>query len=322
MRLKNISLKTLLLLSSVLFVFSCKKPGVEPLGDAGTTIVKLPSDEGYNLIAIELKPTSQTFNVLEIRRDVANESQLNSTIKVVVSEDASIITDYNTEHSTSYIALPSSAFTVDPSNPRTGSDYTVTFNPGEFYKTVKITVPNATVLDPNNQYAVGFKIQSIDGQGKISEAMKVALVEVALKNQFDGHYSVSGTLQDLAAPTITGSFPFKANLETVSANEVILYHTGTPFTGYYHPISSGGAGSAYGSFAPVFVIDPATNKVTEVYNAYGQPASNGRSGALDPAGINTWDPVTKTLKVSYFLLQPGTTVRTKFTEVFTYLGPR
>ena len=306
----------------LLFISSCKKPGVEPLGSAGTTIVRLPSDDGYNLVAIDLKASSQTVGVLEIRRDAANEKQLLSTLNVIIKEDPSVVSSFNSNNGTAYGVLPANSFTVDPTNPRTGSNYNVTFAPGEFYKALKIVIPNATVLDPSEQYALGFQIASVDGDGKISEEFNETIVEIALKNQWDGHYKVTGNLVDLTVSTILGSYPFEADLETVSANEVILYHTGSPFTGYYHPITSGGSGSAYGSYVPVFVIDPATNKVTDVYNAYGQPSGNGRSAALDPAGINTWDPATKTLKVSYFLLQPGTTVRTKFTEVFTYVGPR
>jgi hypothetical protein len=60
-------------------------------------------------------------------------------------------------------------------------------------------------------------------------------------------------------------------------------------------------------------------------NAYGQPASNGRYAQLDPTGVNTWDPVTKTLKVKYFMFQPSVIAvgpRVSFNETFTYVGVR
>ena len=89
--------------------------------------------------------------------------------------------------------------------------------------------------------------------------------------------------------------------------------------------TGGSAGSYYGSFAPVFNFD-ADGNVTSVVNYYGQPSSNGRRAQLDPTGVNkmTFDAggKPKELKVKYFMLQPGTTVRCKFSETFTYLGPR
>ncbi|MDK9933227.1 hypothetical protein M1M82_27205, partial [Klebsiella pneumoniae] len=63
-----------------------------------------------------------------------------------------------------------------------------------------------------------------------------------------------------------------------------------------------------------------------VTNYYGQPAGNGRSGQLDPSGVNKMtfdaDGKPKEINVSYFMLQPGSTVRCKFTEKFVYKGAR
>jgi BT_3987-like, N-terminal domain len=330
MKFINLRVITFFVLTGLLFS-SCEKVEVaKPLGDRGQTIVKFmtsPNDNGsnYNLVTIELLTTPQTLGLIDIRRDVPNETELNKTLTVTIKEDPSVISTFNNVNNTPLVALPAGSYTADPSNPRTGSDYSVTFQPGEISKVLKIKVTNASTMDLSKRYAIGLTmLVTVTGaDGRVSFDNRSTVVEIGPKNKWDGHYKVTGTMVDNTSAALTGSYPFEANLETASANEVILYHTGSPFTGYYHPILSSGSGSAYGNFVPVFVIDPTTNKVVDVYNGYGQHAMpQDRSGKLDPAGINTWDPVNKILKVSYFMLQPGTTVRTTFNEVFTYLRPR
>jgi hypothetical protein len=330
MKSMNLRLLTFFALTGLLFSSCDKVELAKPLGDRGQTIVKLitsPNDNGsnYNLQTIEVKSTPQNLDVIEVRRDVPNETELNKTLVVSIKEDPTAIINYNNINGTGLVPFPAGSYTVDPANPRSGGEYKVTFQPGEFAKKIRIIIPNASTLDLSQQYALGFTIVvAVTGaDGRVSFENRTAVVEIGLKNRWDGHYKVTGTMVDLTTASITGSYPFEADLETFSANEVLLYHTGSPFTGYYHPILSGGSGSAYGNFVPVFVFDPATNKVIDVYNGYGQHVlPQDRSGQLDPTGVNSYDPATKTLKVSYYMLQPGTTIRTTFNEVFTYLGPR
>jgi hypothetical protein len=310
-----------LLLSGVMLATGCKKVETpDPMGGAGTTIVKLPSEENYNIAFVELKSGAQTINLLELRRDIPNEGELNKTMKIVVKEDQEIINAYNVQNGTNYLALPATSYTADPANPKSGSTYTVSMAPGEFVKQLKVTFPNATVLDPNERYAVGLALVSADQGGKISEVLKYCLVEVGVKNKYDGHYEVTGSMVDLTSAALTGKYPFEADLETVDANTVLMYHTGAPFTGYYHPILNGTTVSAYGNYA--VTIEFNENTIVDMYNGYGQGAGN-RWGFLDATGVNTFDPATKTIKMKYTMNQPDAgTVRTRFNETFKYLGPR
>ena len=320
MNFKNSTLKTLLIVGIVALVFGCKKPDIpEQAEGKGSTIIRMPPGTGFRLASIDLVATSQTFSLVDIYRDTPGEAELNSSTKVVIKEDASVIAAYNTAHSTSYIALPATAFTIDPSNPKLGNDYTLTFNPGEFYRQLKITVPDATVLDPNKKYALGFKIASVDN-GKISASEKEVVVEVGLKNRWDGVYQVNGTMVDLTTPTITGTYPLTWELRTTGANTLAVFDKSRGIQ--THNILSAGALSQYGTFGLNMSIDPATNKITSVVNPFGQPAANGRSAVLDPTGVNAYDPATKTFRIKYFMLQPGTTVRTTFDETWAFSGVR
>lgn len=197
MKLNNISFKILLTITTLAFAFSCKKPLiVEQAEGKGSTIVRVSSSNGYNLIALDLVNTSQSFAVLDVYRDAISEATLNSTTKVIITEDPTILTP-------GYTALPASSFTIDPVNPKVGNDYLLTFNPGEFYKPLKITIEDASLLNPNQKYALGFKITSVDNNGKVSADQQKVLVEIAFKNIWDGIYSVvSGFVQRYSAPGV------------------------------------------------------------------------------------------------------------------------
>ena len=321
MQFKNITFKTFLTIASLALVFGCKKPDIaEQATGKGQTIVRMSPGSGFKLVSIDLANTAQTFSIADIYRDAPGEAALNSTSKVVITENASIITAYNAAHNTNYIPLPASAFTIDPANPKVGSDYTLTFGAGEFYKQLKITIPNATVLDPNKKYAFGFMIASVDNNGKISASDNELVVEVGLKNKWDGLYTVTGTMVDLTSATLTGNYPLTWELRTTGSNTLAVFDKSSGTQTHY--IYSSGSLSQYGSFGLNITIDPATNKITGIVNSYGQPSANGRSAALDPTGINTYDPATKTIKIKYFMLQPGTTVRTTFDETWVFSGVR
>ena len=315
---------TVAFIALVLFAVSCKKPNNgEDIGGAGNTIVKLiTDDDSYSLRAIDLVATPQKVNLLDIRRDVPNEGQLNQTMKVVVKQDPKILDDYNTEHGTSYEELPEGAYTVDAANPRDGASWTVTFAAGDFAKPLTIIVPNSLNLDLTKTYALGFTLTSVDANGKISEvpSQRKVVVEIGLKNKYDGAYKATGTMVDQTSSTLTGYYPWNLELRTSGANSVIVYDKENDYP--LHPILSGTSWSYYGSFGLEVTFDPATNKVVSITNVFGQPSSNGRSAQLDPTGENMWDPSTKTIKIKYFMLQPGTSIRTKFDETWTYLGPR
>jgi hypothetical protein len=303
---------------------SCKKVDThKELGDAGETIVKLTvSDSAYRLVAVNAVTTSQVVGLLQVRRDVPNEAELNSTTKVVIIQDQGIVTSYNTKFNKEYVALPESSYSANADNPRNGNTWTVTFNPGEFIKDLKISINNAAGLDFSKQYALGFRIQSVDGNGKISQVVnqKTVVVEVGIKNRWDGEYRVTGSLTDLTTTAITGFYPITFQLVTTGANTVAVIDK---FYGFQtHSITNAGSRSRYGDYGLNLTFDPATNKITSVVNSFGQPASNGRSAALDPTGINAYDPATKTIKIKYLMLQPGTTVRTIFDETWVYQGPR
>jgi hypothetical protein len=303
---------------------SCVKNEEGEFNASGSTMVKLPqgADEKVAL-ALDFKPGLQDVVLLDVRRDAPTAGELQKPLTVKIKNNPTIVADYNTAHGTSYIALPAAAYTVDPSNPFNGTEWTVTFNPGEFAKPLLIKL-DASKLDLSQQYALGFTITDASG-AKIANGLESAMIEVGVKNRYDGSYRVTGTMVDVAAPTITGYFPQDVDLITTGAASVIMVPWDLGIPG--HLILSGTSLSYYGSFGPVFTFDLATDKVISVTNSYGQPAGNTRSAQIDPSGVNKWDATTHDMQVKYWMKQPSSVpaapnIRVYFDEYFDYLGPR
>lgn len=211
-----------LFLGIIMLAIGCTKvEKAEDIGEGGQTIVKIQSDDGYTSAFVELKSGSQTVNLLDVRRDIPNGAELNKTMKVIVKEDPAVLSVYNShlEPADRFDLLPANSFTADASNPKSGSDYTVSFAAGEFSKWMKITVPNATILDPNAKYGLGFLVTSIDQTGKISKILDSVVVAVGVKNQWDGDYRAKGVFHH----PVNGPRDIDENktLATYSPNSVI-----------------------------------------------------------------------------------------------------
>lgn len=235
-------------------------------------------------------------------------------ITVHLALDSTLIKLYNDSVKTSYSNLPSKLYTV------AGYDLVIPKGQKQATLTVKIYPPKYSVSDFSKPYALGFKIGSVS-QGTVSGNYSKAVYAVGIKNQYDGVYNVTGTFVDYANAAFAAGYPKTIYLKTQDPTSV-GYWDHSKLDGYGYYFLNGTSGTYYGSFAPIFKFDKTTNKITSVVNYYGQPAGNGRSAELDPSGINTYDPVTKTIKVSYWLNQPSviTPHRSHIVEVFTYAG--
>lgn len=299
-----------LLMGSVALTSCDKNEG--SLNGAGKTIVKLPqATEEKIAIALDYKPGLVNIVLLDVRRDAPNEGELNKAITVKIKHDTSVVGKYNRAHKTNYVDLPASAYQVDAGNPFNGSEWTVTFNPGEHAKPILIKL-DPSMMDLSKQYAFGFTVT--DASGATISTLKSMLVEVGVKNAYDGIYTVvSGYVQRYTAPgtpespsTLSG--PLAGNPDvtvvTVGANTVEIQ--GLQWTAG----SNSGVGGINNLRA---TIDPATNLVTMA--ALGNPTLVNWAGKE-----NRYDPATKTLYLA-FNWNPATTPREYEIEL-KYKGPR
>lgn len=358
----NKKLSIAYLLFAVLAFSSCIKKEFEPMGDAGTTIVKIlgggtPAEVIKN--PIDFLSTPQQLLVCDIRRDPANSDALSKTTTVVIKDDTAAVKAANPN----YIIFPSSWYTIQADAAKVGGSggtWTFNFAAGEFAKQILITIPNATVLNPSALYGLGFTITSVSADGKIS-TQKSVVIEIGAKNNWDGSYAVTGPMIDMAVPTLVQwnnnnatspiGDPFcaanggawNALLVTTGATEcVVVDWTIWGICG--HPILSAGGHSGYGAMGIVINFNPATNTVARIHNFYGDPsrgganslgnpatgsgaplfaASNTRRIELDPSGVNAVQG-NRDILLKYFMYQPSVMpgVRTFFDEKWKYIGSR
>lgn len=324
--MKKIINKTLVLLFATVAFSSCLKDDSDILDPrkAGANLVdwQNPTDIAVHgsttplylfTFPIVNTPTPVTLTVSYSGAELVAPKDVTVDISLAGQE---VIDQYNTEQKKSFVLMPTSYYTLSATS--------VVIPKGK--KTASIVANfNTNVIDLSKSYVLPLKLTSPNAT--VSTNFGTALFQVGVKNKFDGLYTVDATapMVDATASTLTGYYPMKKmSLITTGPNSVAMYDGQYATNGYAHPIKSGTATSSYGQFSPVFTMDPATGAVVSVENYFGQPSANGRSAALNPSGVNkfTVNGNVKTLEVSYYLLQPGTSIRTSFYEKWTYTDAR
>jgi hypothetical protein len=318
--MRNIKIKTLLFGASVLFLSSCLKSGnmttdpsvnnnVVELANTGDNVTSSGIAGFYTDLGTVAPGASKSFNI-NVRYSGGGSAPQDITVTLAL--DQATLTTYNTANGTTKVVPASTVISIPT---------TVIIPKGANQTTVEAKVTVSGDFNFNLAYGVPVKITQ-SSYGILSGNYSSAVYSFGVRNKYDGQYKGMGTLVDAASAGISGRYPMDVFLVTSGATQVQLYDN--VIGGIYHSILSGGSTSYYGTFGVVFNFDGATNKVTSVVNAYGQPASSTRSAELDPSGVNTWDPVTKTLKVKYWMNQPSVMAghRVAFDETFTYVGVR
>lgn len=308
-----------LLAAGVVLFSACKRIETPaPIGDAGQTIVKLSETE-KKLISIDLKNTPQILRMVEVYRAVPNSAELNRTMNIVVKDDPGVVADYNNANGTTFVPIPASQYVLDPSTPKIGNNYMITLQPGEFAKYINFTLPNALALDLNLTYAFGFSLTSVDADGHIAKTERKIVVEIGVKNKWDGKYNCTWTNYHPTLNTLYEGSSSDVELRTTGANKVKMYW---PLAGYFNPAWLSGGLSYFGAQDAEYTINTTTNAVT-VQNA--DPAAV--TFYTMAAGYNSrYDDPTKTffVKWGYSYTVPGVFDATcrEWTQQLKYLGPR
>jgi hypothetical protein len=317
--MKNMKIKTLLFATALVLLTSCLKEGrmntdpgannaVIEIANTGDNITSSGIAGFYTDLGSVAAGASKSFNI-NVR--YAGPGGAPSDITVTLAADAASLATYNTDNGTNKEVPATSVYSFPTS---------VTIPKGQTQTTVECKITVSPEFNFNKAYGIPVKITQVSS-GLVSGNYGAVVYSFGVRNIYDGAYTVAGTMVDAANPGITGRYPMSVGLVTSGATQVQLYDNA--IGGVYHSILSGTSTSYYGAFGVVFNLD-ANNKVISVVNAYGQPASNGRSAELDPSGVNTWDPTSKTLKVKYWMNQPSVIAghRVAFDETFTYTGVR
>lgn len=266
-------------------------------------------------VAMDVSPSiERTFEVQLTGPDVAPQD-----IVVNIGSNSAAVAEFNADKQAgnpafaAYDLLEPTSFTINtptvtiPKGQRT-AEVKVTFRTDQFSFTKKYALP-ITITSTN--YAT------------ISKSFGTILLNAIAKNRLDGRYTINvNTFVDAANAAFGALTPMtNMSLITTGANTAALYDGRYAANAYGHPFSNAGTTSYYGSWSPVFHVNFTTGAVTAVTNYYGQPSGNGRSARLDPTGVNHFDVATRTLEVSYFLVENGAD-RTRLVETWTYTSAR
>lgn len=339
--MKIIKYITGVLFTGILFS-SCIKEDAPALGTKGSPFVKILQAPSNNLY---FSPFSSidTVDLFSLRREEVSPGAMAEAKTVQLTIDAAAITAYNDSNGTSYELLPDSLYTlVGNNNSVSSTSATITIPADEIGSEFYVAL-NGAKWDVTHKYALFLRITDASGSN-IRSGQGEIFVTLEAKNQWDGVYTVEGTLTDVYNPTLGnvnlylsydntyGDPPMQLELRTLSPTKCVCYDNYF-YGGYYKAISvDNGDGtygySSYGGFCVVFEFDPLTNKVVAVTNYFGQPnPDNTRSAELDPSGENQYDASSKTIKLKYWMNQPSVITdppyhRVSFDETWTYLGPR
>jgi len=106
--------RLLAIITIVAVVFTaCKKTKLStPMGDAGQTLVKIingGTPASLQKKPVDFVPTPTRLLVVELRRDIPNETELNKTMVVTVKDDTAAVKATNP----GYIHLPTAWYTLN-----------------------------------------------------------------------------------------------------------------------------------------------------------------------------------------------------------------
>lgn len=318
-----------LILGFALILTSCKKVvAPEPMGDGGQTIVKFLGgladtaagyNSGYKVNNVDLVSTPQTLAMVEVRRDCSNNADLNKTMIVTIQDDPGAATAYDSN----FEPLPAGSYTVNESEyvQVVGNEYRITLEPGQIGKVLSITLLDALALDLNKKYALGFTITTADANGKLASIESSMVVEIGVKNKYDGVYKVSGNFFHPTNTALVGPFGTATtggNLEcdmVTTGNSTLNRDYGSPVGESVIVYNSTSGGLTYFSGVKMrFQVDPVTNVVT-------LSAAPTATVGPDTSPYNcTYNPATKTFNLNYGWTAAGG--QRVITEVLQYVRPR
>jgi hypothetical protein len=316
-RLTHISFFFLLLATA--FVSCVKKDDMYKENtdeSARKEVLQLMGAGEVNQFARDVKPTNDTFVLIDLRRYPSTEAELNQPLTVKLQSNPTLIDDYNTANGTSFVELPAGAYTL------LGDINNLTFQPGEAIKEVKISVDQSQ-LDLSQAYALAFTV-SDPGVAVINTDLTDAIYNIGVKNKYDGNYSMDITLAGWAAYGISDgpTYTWPSNVQLVTSGSSTVYMTndltGTDLQPAY---DATGAETQFGAAGPQFTFDPNTDQVTDVSNTYPDDG-RGRGFHLNAAaGPSYYDPATKSVVVHYIMVQTGRPDQTIDISL-SFVGPR
>jgi hypothetical protein len=301
-----------------LIVVSCEK-GTEPFPPVKSQekpLISLPDGNNFITTALDISNTVITAEILEIRRDATDPADLNRVQTVKIAKSNSVLSDLS---GAAVTELPKDFYQSHPDNPFDGQFWTITFQPGEFVKHLKINLKPIDLVSLG-RVGLGFQLASADNNAVLSAEQNQVAVEIGAKNKWDGVYSVKYKFFHPTNPDLTGkgTIPEWDFLSSGPASidwdlATVLINFSTNSLTYF--------GDASGpSLLVRMTVNP--DNTVSITNVGSRAAALAFPPLVVPPGvINRYDPVTKTFYVAYTWTPAGSGTREKY-DTLTYIRPR
>lgn len=245
--------------------------------------------------ATAVLPISSTPAIYPIPVYYRAESPSTKDVVVSLQADPASLAAYNTARGTAFLMLPSANYILDP---------TVTIPAGQKISSLPVKIITAGI-DVTKSYALPIKMVSSDA-ATVSGNFGYFILAVSVKNAYDAKYTVTGSAVRAGDPVLSGAFPAQEySLSTTGPNSVVMNRVAV--------WGSAGGGNIGGIGPFTFTVDPATNNVTVTDDLNPAVVNN-------PAGVNKWNPATKTMQISVYW-GTGPTNRA-WEATFVYKGVR
>jgi|GEM_PF-1726519 len=331
MKFINTKIFTTLLLAAGLFS-ACKKVDVaKDAGDQGQVLVKIanvgtnPANNfsPYAPVKVGVKNTSQNALLMDLRRDVPNNAELNKSLTVQFTLDTALLNAYKIQTGSSIAFLDNSLFTITGATQIVPGTYQVTFAPGEFAHPVYLTVPDATLFPAGAilGLAYTFSVEPNSGAGRVAFDQRQGVFEIAALNDYEADYKVTGWFFH---PTAGRAINAIKHLYTITQTRVqgVLGDLGDPSapgSGYWIQFEINTADNTVFSYkgATHLAADPALPLSSDFMSLdnpggfdYSDPSNGGHLPGDADYNItiynNTYDPATQTFWLHYGYTNGGT----------------
>lgn len=241
-----------------------------------------------NDIGVDLTNTPQTINGLAyVNLEAGNPAS--SDVHITLSNNTTaLLTAYNAANGTAILPMPTALYSFPTA---------MTIPAGARNAQVAITISDASGLNPNNQYAIGITIASVDGGYTIASNLKNLFIVIGVKNQYDGKYNMKGqNYHPSANPTFTG-FQTSVEMWTTGPNKVKIYW---PLAGAFAGPAWLGGLSYFALQEPEITVNQSTNAITVQNTAAGATTFYAMGNGFNNLGYNSrWVPATKTMFFNY-----------------------
>jgi hypothetical protein len=276
------------------------------------------ADYGQIVRAVEVKEEAQKVGL------TVNIARATSDVSVTLEVDPAFLDEYNEAHAddddyTPFDLLPDSTFDL-PS-------MTFTIPKGQLDYEFEFDV-FSTKIDLTENYALPLVIKSVTDGTVIASNLSTSIMNVTVKNAYDGKYDLNITMNGWAAYDIPENKPQDYSdplgLVTAGPNSVGIWNYWAN-TDLLPGFSSTGQ-TQFGAASPVFVFDE-NHKLVGISNAYPNDGRNRRFAInpTAPATDNVWndfDDLSKRNITLNFLFQQDGRPDNNVIYKLTYQGAR